>query len=291
MGELALPPRISIVTPSFNQGQYLEATIRSVLDQNYPNLEYIVMDGGSTDESVQIINKYADRLATWVSERDRGQNDAITRGFARATGQIFAYLNSDDMYLPWTLASVARIISEVPQVQWLSSRTLMTLNALGQPTHVYYGTEQTRLRFYYGMTLANYGPFSGWIQQEATFWRRELWEQAGARMDEELYRVGDFELWSRFWQHAPLVSTVVPLAAYRRHRTNKVASVGVYRDEALEILKRYGAQRPYPPAVFRSLLKLFEWTGRGAGRFGSKAFWVEYNLQTDRWVLRSRNVL
>jgi hypothetical protein len=100
-------PRISIVTPSFNQGQFIEETLRSVLLQGYPNLEYIVMDGGSTDESVAIIEKYSPWLAYWTSKKDRGQADAINKGFARATGQLMAFLNSDDVYAPSILADVA----------------------------------------------------------------------------------------------------------------------------------------------------------------------------------------
>jgi glycosyltransferase involved in cell wall biosynthesis len=97
------PPKITIVTPSYNQGQYLEDTIASVLGQNYPNLEYMVLDGGSSDNSLEIIKKYENHLAFWVSERDGGQSAAINRGFGAATGDILAWLNSDDMYLPRVL--------------------------------------------------------------------------------------------------------------------------------------------------------------------------------------------
>lgn len=116
MGQKTLPsiyetkiewPKISIVTPSYNQGEFIEETIRSVLLQNYPNLEYLVIDGGSTDKTLDILKKYAPWLYYWVSEKDQGQADAINKGFDKASGQILAYLNSDDLYLPGTLHTVA----------------------------------------------------------------------------------------------------------------------------------------------------------------------------------------
>ena len=110
-------PRISVVTPSFNQGAFLEETLRSVLDQGYPNLEYFVIDGGSTDASVDIIRNYASRLTYWVSESDQGQYDAINKGFARSMGEIMAWLNSDDKYLPWTFSIAGEISATRPEVE------------------------------------------------------------------------------------------------------------------------------------------------------------------------------
>src|SRR5438309_6203079 len=107
MGDGSPWPRITIVTPSYNQGRFLEETIRSVLLQGYPNLEYMVIDAASTDESVEIIRKYERWLAYWVSEKDRGQTHAINKGLAKATGEIFSYLNSDDLLAPGALAAVA----------------------------------------------------------------------------------------------------------------------------------------------------------------------------------------
>ena len=108
------PPRISIVTPSYNQGAFIEETIHSVLLQNYPNLEYIVMDAGSTDNTVEVIRRYADRITYWESEKDRGQSHAINKGIARSTGQIFNWINSDDLLMPGALWSVAQAWMKKP---------------------------------------------------------------------------------------------------------------------------------------------------------------------------------
>src|SRR5947208_15331906 len=114
-----MAPRITSVTPSINQGQFIEETICSVLDQNYPNLEYIVVDGGSTDQTIEIIRKYERQLSYWVSEKDRGQVHAINKGLARATGEIFGFLNSDDLYVVGTFAVVGEYVEKRPETAWV----------------------------------------------------------------------------------------------------------------------------------------------------------------------------
>jgi len=120
-----MPPKLSIVTPSYNQGQFLEETILSVLDQKYSNLEYIVIDGGSTDESVEIIRRYEKHLAYWVSEKDRGQVHAINKGIAKTTGDIFGFINSDDVYFPDTFNTVVEHFQNRPATEWVCGDTVM----------------------------------------------------------------------------------------------------------------------------------------------------------------------
>jgi glycosyltransferase involved in cell wall biosynthesis len=204
-------PRISIVTPSFNQAPFLERTIRSVLDQGYPDLEYIIVDGGSTDGSVEIIQQYADRLTYWVSERDRGHAHAINKGFAHATGDVMAWINSDDMYVSGSFAAVGEIFSLMPEVEWLtgdpmrwSSDDVLSSYPKGH-------------RNMYDFVLGRYA----WIQQESTFWRRSLWDRAGASLDESYAFMIDGELWTRFFALARLHYFDGSLAGYREHGTNR----------------------------------------------------------------------
>lgn len=181
-------PKISIVTPNFNKGQFLEHTILSVLNQEYPHLEYIVIDGGSTDNSVEIIRRYEDRLAFWCSEPDGGMYDAIRKGFAHATGEILAWINSDDMYHPGALSIVASVFCSYPQVKWLTGYNTY-YDEHGRTVSLWRSSYFSHLHFLMG----NYK----FIQQESTFWRRELYDRVGGISTQ--YRLaGDFHLWMRF---------------------------------------------------------------------------------------------
>jgi glycosyltransferase involved in cell wall biosynthesis len=221
-------PRISIITPSYNQAAFFRKTLDSVLDQNYPNLEYIVIDGGSTDGSTDILREYSSRLVYWVSEPDEGQSHALDKGFTRSTGEIMTWLNSDDVLLAGSLHTVGEIFARYPQIQWLTGQPA-NLDVHDQlrvsPLKTGRFGALIRHRWYHGRGL-------GFIRQEGTFWRRSLWEKIGGSLDQAKHYAMDDELWRRFAQHAQLVTVDMPLAAFRTHPQQKTAQLSRYYAEA-----------------------------------------------------------
>ena len=226
-------PKISIVTPSFNQGQYLDECIDSVLGQNYPNLEYVVMDGGSTDNSVAIIKKYEKHLAYWHSRPDKGQYFAIDEGFKKTTGEIMTWINSDDFLHPRALETVAAIFRNFPNVEWLMGRSNGVVQKTGEFWIMDFPVLWSRENYLRRQYKYPY------IQQEGTFWKRSLWEKAGGKMDTTLALAGDMELWARFFRYAQLYSVDAPLGAFRTHSAQKTAgSHEAYHREAEKIIDR-----------------------------------------------------
>lgn len=177
-------PKLSIITPSFNQGRFIERTIRSVLDQGYENLEYLIADGGSTDESVDVIRRYEDRIAWWVSEPDAGQTDAINKALARATGDVVAYINSDDYYLPGAFDAALGAFDEQRSTRWVVGACRF-VNADGSVRNVW-TPELPKQRRHWWM-LNPWG-----VPQPSTFWRRELFEELGP-FREDMHYVFDTE--------------------------------------------------------------------------------------------------
>ena len=204
-------PKISIVTPSFNQAQFLEETILSVINQNYPNLEYIIIDGGSTDGSVEIIKKYEKYLTYWVSEPDDGHAHALNKGFEKTTGEIMAWLNSDDKYFPWTFKTAAEIFTEYLDVNWITGYQ-SAIDAQGRLCDIYKTCVNVFDRIFRHKTF---------IQQESTFWRRSLWEKSGAHISDDYKLFIDGELWARFFQMDKLWTIDRVIGGFRFHVQNR----------------------------------------------------------------------
>ncbi len=203
-------PLVSIVTPSFNQARFLEATIQSVLSQNYPRLEYLIVDGGSTDGSLEIIKKYASRLTWWISEKDQGQTDALNKGLGHARGDILAWLNSDDTYEPGAVASAAKYLQmhrEVGLVYGDANYIDENGRRVGR-----FPAAQTDLR------LLRQGYVH--IPQQASFFRGELWRTLGP-LDPSFYFAMDYDLWVRIASRAALKYLPETWANFRLHAAGK----------------------------------------------------------------------
>ncbi len=229
-------PTITVVTPSYNQGQFLEKTIRSVLGQGYPNLEYMVLDGGSKDNSRQIIEKYAGRLAFWRSGPDDGQAAAIAEGFQRATGEILCWLNSDDLFLPGALSFVGKLFKKrAEKLQWLIGATV-------------YVDEQDRIILHRKPLATRFKSVLTWgctFSQASSFWRKTLYEQVGG-LDTKLQFCFDRDLFLKFTRlHGP-GCTLRELSAFRLHPESKTSTLEAVRQKEIQMIKeRWNVNVPW----------------------------------------------
>jgi len=245
-----MPPLVSIVTPSFNQARFLEQTILSVLSQDYPNLEYIIVDGGSTDGSVDIIRKVADRLAWWVSEPDQGQTDALNKGFAHARGEIFAWLNSDDTYLPGAITQAVEALHAHPEAAMVYGDANL-VDEVGMFISRF-PARQTSLK--------NMLRGSVHIPQQSTFFRARLWRQVGP-LDPSFHFAMDYDLWVRLARHAPLIYIPSLWANFRLHGGGKTSVMDERcYPEMLRVYRREGGG-PVSLLALRWLIRraLFAW--------------------------------
>ena len=227
-------PKISVITPSYNQAQYLETTIRSVLDQAYPNLEYIVVDGGSSDNSVEIIKRYEKYLAWWISEKDRGQSHAINKGFARSTGDLMCWLNSDDAFETGTLDYVASHFGADPSVDAICGgvRFVDEAGATLVEVPARYDSRRQLIEFWRGYH----------IHQPSVFWRRKVYDMLGG-VDEQLYLTMDYEYWLQLSNRFRLVAVDRVLSRATTHPAQKTADnfIGYRRAQLRSVLKHFGS--------------------------------------------------
>jgi glycosyltransferase involved in cell wall biosynthesis len=286
-------PRISLVTPVFNSAKYIEQTIQSVLSQNYPNLEYIIVDGGSTDGTIDIIRQYQDRLTSWISEPDNGMYDALNKGFARTTGEIMGWISATDQYHVGGLAVVGSVFRDLPQVEWITGRATGFSEA-GMTTVVLDIPHWSRFRFLAGANR--------YIQQESTFWRRSLWQLAGSRVDDSRRYAADFELWVRFFRHAQLYPVDALIGGFRSHGD----SLGLQDMDRCHRIQQEMIEEELRSAPGRVWLRSFRGLSAAASRIpGIRGLWqrlVMNNLyrmpgsdwppviehRDDVWLLRSR---
>jgi len=241
-------PRITVVTAVCNGEEYLEATMRSVLDQEYPNLEYIVVDDGSTDGTAEIIRKYERHLSCWFSQANQGLYAALNAGFARSAGEIMGWLNASDLLQVNGLFTVGSVFAGLREVEWITGRPTK-ISATGMTVDVLPVPRWSRGRFLAGANK--------YIQQESTFWRRSLWERAGGRLSTEFRAEGDFELWVRFFRHARLHSVNALIGGYRLHdRALSSSNMERYNRHCDEIAAREVERLD---GGRRAALKAFRW--------------------------------
>lgn len=222
--------KVSVVTPNFNGEAMLARTMDSVFAQDYSNFEYIVVDGGSTDRSPEILEGYRERLSKLIIERDRGQYDAINKGFSHATGDIFCWLNSDDVYFPWTLHVVNRIFRDFPEIDWITGiRSELRDGAVqGMSNLTPFPRELLEGGAFFPGGL-------GCVMQECCFWRRSLFEKVGG-LDLRWSIAGDFELWTRFARHADLVATTALLGGFNYTDANRsFKGADLYSEEVRQV--------------------------------------------------------
>jgi len=239
-----MDPLVSIVTPSFNQARFLEGTIQSVLAQDYPRLEYMIVDGGSTDGSLDIIQKYARRLAWWVSEPDRGQTDALNKGFSHAQGEVLTWLNSDDAYLPGAIREAVDVLQAHPEAGMVYGDANL-VDESGKVLGRFPASQTDYYRLRKGYVH---------IPQQAAFFRASLWRQVGP-LDPTFFFAMDYDLWVRLAKISALRYTPRLWANFRLHGRGKTAvSDDRCWPEMLRVHYREGGSR-FSPLVWKAKMR------------------------------------
>jgi len=223
-------PRISIVTPSFNQGEFIEETIRSVLLQNYPNLQYIIVDGGSSDSTIEIIKRYSPWISYWISEHDEGQSDAINKGMILADGDICAWLNSDDVLTKDALYIVGKYFNINSACMWLGGSGQLSFIGSGKKGVMKSSLSNTSIL----IDFWKFGKVDGcFLFQPSIFWKKSLWDKVGG-LSEDYHFAMDYDLWLKFSEHTKLYSISNILSIAKRYDDCK--TVGQRKAQCEELM-------------------------------------------------------
>jgi hypothetical protein len=251
--------KISIVMPLFNQNRYLEPALCSVEAQETGDLELIVVDGGSTDGSVETLKKHAALRMDWTSRPAASTADLLAEGFSRNRGEIMGWIHPDETLAPWALRVAESVFRSLPEVEWVTTLYPLEMNSDGLMVAARRGEGFSAGAFFRGRNAALAAGFStAPIPRGSTFWRRSLWERAGARIDGTLQAAFDFELWARFFKLSSLHAVAVPLGCVRAGEIRKFgAGPDAYSEECRAILRRYGRRLPSRfEAAFRRSARL-----------------------------------
>lgn len=264
---------ISVITPVYNGASMLEETIISILEQTYSNIEYIIVDGSSTDNTLSVINKYEDRIAHVISEPDHGMYDALVKGFSIATGDVICYLNAGDLFYPNTIKTVVEVFNE-DSINWLTGyRSVCNENNI---------ITRVELPFRYKSRLIQFGSYGQrlpYIQQESTFWRRSLLESINLKMLSNLKSAGDYYLWYCFSIQNKLEIISAPLGVFKVHSGQLSEGLSEYFREIVSFTRK--------PNIFTRIEELWErffWAMVPKAReFFFKNIW-KYDHQNKKWL-------
>lgn len=225
--------KVSVIMPVYNGEKYIEYAIKSILNQTYKNIQFILVDGESTDNTMKIVNKYSQDIDLIISEKDNGMYDAINKGFSRSNGELMLWLNSDDYLFPRAIETVVELMKENNDVKWVTGRKvyidhaskIRKVGVLGS-----YYRSLIKKGFYRGKGL-------GYIMQETTFWKRDLYNRAGGYINKDYKLASDYELWVRFSKYETLYSLNTLLGAFRQHSTQLSSDNCGYEEECEQIKK------------------------------------------------------
>ena len=272
--------KISIVVPVFNMIDTIEQTLSSIWNQNYDNLELIVMDGDSTDGTKEFLNLHKDKIDVFISKKDKGQYYAIQKGMRLATGEVVSWLNADDIYFPWTLDRVNLFFQSFEKINWIAGLPSF-LDCTGNITHIYDNLSSRPQNFIRNGAFKN--NVFGYLQQESMFFRKSLWDKVGG-LDLDYTLAADFELWTRFAKKSAVVSVNIPLSGFRiddNSRSKKY--VRIYEEEVNEIVKSSG--KSYSVIQFLSKLNLINKLIRLLTYRKQKV--IYYSITKRKWICKS----